>query len=279
MSLGAGRTAGVRVQQLHTVERGRGATALLLLHGFGSSSSVWAGVSAELERDYRCVMPDLRGHGMSADLALQHNCISDFADDITHLIGALGLDSFVLVGHSMGGKIAMAVAARRPQGLTALALLAPSPPNPEPITRAQRAHLLQHQRSRAAAEHAAHALTGWPLPSTLFRQVVDDRLRCSPRAWRWWLESGSKEDVSQSLARIDIPVRVLSGLLDITIPTAVIESEVMSRLPSAQLARIVECGHLIPLEAPEALVRCIRLLTGHLCQGQPELGGVRAAGV
>ena len=245
---------------LHRVERGCGSPALLFLHHFGGSSKAWTGVVSELEDDHRCVMPDLRGFGRS-DALTTDACIDDYADDVLDLVRAMDLERYALVGHSMGGKIAMAVAARKPSGLMSLVLLATSPPTPEPIEAGQRAHLLANQLNRAAAEQSASKDVAWPLPKTLLLQVIEDRFRCSPSAWRWWLSCGSREDIAATLCRISVPVHVISGQLDSTIPTAVVQSEVMARIPHATLKLIPDCGHLIPLEAPQAVARCIRFAT------------------
>ena len=118
--------------------------------------------------------------------------------------------------------------------------------------------MLASQTRREAARETARKGSGQPLPAALVQQVVDDQLRTSPAAWRWWLTSGSCESVEGGMAQIAIPVQVLSGTLDTNIPTAVIEREVMARLPQAQLHRLAGCGHLLPLEAPQAVAQTIR---------------------
>jgi pimeloyl-ACP methyl ester carboxylesterase len=214
-------------------------------------------VAALLADRWRCVMPDLRGFGAS-DAVPDSYDVNDAADEVLALVHAIGIERFGLVGHSMGGKIAMTIAARQPLGLTHLVLLAPSPPTPEPMETSDRAKMLAGQTSRAAARKTACKGTGQPLPTALVQQVVDDQLRTSPAAWRWWLTSGSCESVEGGMAQIAVPVQVLSGTLDTTIPTAVIEREVMARLPLAHLHRLSSCGHLLPLEAPQAVAQVIR---------------------
>ena len=242
---------------LYALDQGHGSPALVFLHHFGGSSNEWAGVVAALESEYRCVVPDLRGFGSSGELGAMAR-VDGYADDVLNLVRRRGLDRFVLIGHSMGGKIAMAVAAREPPRMVSLVLLAPSPPTPEPIDATQRVHLLANQRNHLAAKQSLDKDVARPLSQALAQRVIDDRLRCSPGGWRWWLDSGSCEDISAHLDRIRIPVQVMSGELDSTIPTAIIVSEVMSRIPQAVLRVVPGCGHLMPLEAPKAVARCIR---------------------
>ena len=242
---------------LQVSESGNGPPALVFLHYFGGSGSTWTPVAALLADRWRCVMPDLRGFGASNAVPDSYR-VNEAADEVLALVRAMGIEHFGLVGHSMGGKIAMTLAARQPPGLTHLVLLAPSPPTPEPIKASDRAKMLDSQTSHAAARETARKGNDQPLPAALVQQVIDDQLRTSPSAWRWWLTSGSCESVEIGMTQITVPVQVLSGTLDTNIPTAVIEREVMARLPQAQLHRLSGCGHLLPLEAPQAVAQAIR---------------------
>ena len=99
---------------------------------------------------WRCLAPDLRGFGESPapGEGWAHYTVDAMADDLHGLLGRLSLGRFIVVGHSMGGKVALALAARQPAGMAGLALLAPSPPTPEPMEPAERARLLGRSRRR-----------------------------------------------------------------------------------------------------------------------------------
>jgi 3-oxoadipate enol-lactonase len=84
---------------------------------------------SELKTDFRCVAYDHRGWGES-DKPETGYSIPELANDAGALIQALGLTRYVLIGHSMGGKVAQRLAAKRPEGLEALILVAPAPPTP-----------------------------------------------------------------------------------------------------------------------------------------------------
>lgn len=241
---------------LHTVESGLGPTALVFLHCFGGSGKAWVQVAGLLGQSWRCVMPDLRGFGDSSSLP-GHYALADAADDVLALVKSLGLDRYALVGHSMGGKIAMAIAARQPPGLIQLVLLAPSPPSPEPISAGERAQLLVDYSNRAAAEIATRKSCGQALPNAIFLQATNDRLRTSHAAWRWWLECGSKEDISKDLMPITLPCQVLVGALDTNIPASLIQAEVMPQLLLGRLQIVPGVGHLLPLEAPQLVAQTI----------------------
>jgi pimeloyl-ACP methyl ester carboxylesterase len=84
---------------------------------------------SELKTDFRCVAYDHRGWGES-DKPETGYSIQELANDAGGFNPSAGTDPFVLIGHSMGGKVAQRLAAKRPEGLEALILVAPAPPTP-----------------------------------------------------------------------------------------------------------------------------------------------------
>lgn len=91
-------------------ESGQG-TPIMLLHGYCGSSDYWKKTAAHLSKHYRVIMPDLRGHGRS-DAPVGAYTIEQMADDIVQLADKLELERFVLLGHSMGGYVALSVLER-----------------------------------------------------------------------------------------------------------------------------------------------------------------------
>lgn len=85
--------------------------ALLMLHGTGCDSRDWDGVIGELPRTLRVIPMDFRGHGGSTAPTAPFS-LEDLASDVLVLADRLGLASFNIVGHSLGGIAAMAAAAR-----------------------------------------------------------------------------------------------------------------------------------------------------------------------
>jgi len=106
-------------------EGGRGDT-VLLLHGFGASGDGWNRCAASLTRKYHVVAPDLPGWGASTRLEHASYAYPAQLDRLHRLIQGLKLDSFHLMGHSMGGFLAAAYAARFPGQVMTLGLLAPA---------------------------------------------------------------------------------------------------------------------------------------------------------
>lgn len=232
---------------------------LVFAHFFGGSSRSWREVAACLE-DFRCIAPDARGFGQS-DATPQSWSVSQAADDLEALLQALEVRDFVLIGHSMGGKVALEVAARRPKYLRSLVLLAPSPPTPEPMEDEDRARLLASHGKRNQVEETMRAITVRPLPEAIFERCVQDSLRASGVAWRWWLEEGSREDISARASQIEVPTLVVAGAEDAALGPQVLEREVVTRIADARLEVVAGARHLLPLEAPGEVARLIREAT------------------
>jgi pimeloyl-ACP methyl ester carboxylesterase len=106
------RTIRLGTLTLNVAEWGRSGPPLVLLHGGSASWRSWAAVAPLLARDWHALAPDLRGHG-SSGWGSGYNLL-DYADDIVRLVDRELGQPAVLVGHSMGGQVAVAVAARRP---------------------------------------------------------------------------------------------------------------------------------------------------------------------
>jgi pimeloyl-ACP methyl ester carboxylesterase len=243
---------------LHFETSGSGATALLYLHYWGGSARTWRPVIDILPGAHRHVAVDLRGWGDSPRPDAGYG-LADMAADVRGVIDALALERYVLVGHSMGGKLAQYLAADRPAGLRGLVLVAPSPPLPLPLDTPQR-DAMTHAYDDAASIGATldHVLTAGPLPPALRRQVVADSLRGAPAAKRAWPYGAMAEDITDRARRIAVPVTVVSGELDRVDPPAALLAHLLPFVPHAVLETVPGRGHLLPLEAPQAVAHAIR---------------------
>lgn len=95
---------------------------LVLLHGIAGSSSTWEEVGGWLERGHRVVAPDLLGHGESAKPRGDYS-LGSYANLVRDLLGALGDERATLVGHSLGGGVAMQFAYQFPERCERLVLV------------------------------------------------------------------------------------------------------------------------------------------------------------
>jgi pimeloyl-ACP methyl ester carboxylesterase len=252
--------------QIHVREQGTGELAFLFLHYWGGSSRTWNGVTAELSNSYRTVATDHRGWGDSEAPSDGYR-IADLADDAQGVIEALNMTNYILVGHSMGGKVAQLLASRQPAGLKGLVLVAPSPPSALPIPDQQIEIMTHAYDSREAASFVLdNVLTANRLNDTLREQVFEDNLRGAPQAKVAWPLVALREDISTSVVSITAPTLVIASELDKVDPVEVLRSEVLPRIAHARLQILPGVGHLSPLEAPKALAGEINTFATEIVQ-------------
>ncbi|MBR0801305.1 alpha/beta hydrolase [Bradyrhizobium jicamae] len=260
----SGNTKLVRVQgvdfQIHDV--GDKQPALVFLHYWGGTGRTWDLVIREVSSRHRCVAPDLRGWGGSAKTTDGYDLRTQ-ADDVVALIASLGLSQYILVGQSMGGKIAQIIGARRPQGLKGLVLVAPAPPTPIAAPGEQRDAMLESYQSVAGVDFALSILTSRQLAPELRQQVIDDTLGGSPVAKAAWTQAGMTLDISDIVGKIDVPTTVIVGDADKVETEALLRRELASRISATEFIVLPGVGHLSPLEAPGELAAAItRALSG-----------------
>jgi pimeloyl-ACP methyl ester carboxylesterase len=207
-------------------------------------------VIAALPAPYHTVAPDHRGWGDSEAPETGYN-LQNFADDLAGVITALDLQSYVLVGHSMGGKIAKLFASRRPRGLAGLVLVAPAQPVPLHLPDEAFAMMRGAYLSRESVGMSIdHTLTAKPLSAARREQVIADSLRGAPQARDAWPAYTSREDITKNVTAIDVPVIVIAGELDRVDSLDLHKAELLPRIAHAKLHVLAGTGHLSPLESP-----------------------------
>ena len=243
--------------RFHVLEQGSSPFTLVFLHYFGGSSLEWQAVMSQLTDQYHCVALDLRGHGDSDAPATGYS-VNDMADDVAGLMRKMNIREFVLVGHSLSSKVALALASRQPAGLRALILIAPSPAFPEPIPEADRTDMLETHGQRSAAEKTFANITAVPLSAMVREQIIADNLRTSDVAWKAWLTGGSKEDISSQMSTLNVPISIIVGTEDRAILPDFQVTRILPSLKNATLDIIQDAGHLLPWETPDELATFIR---------------------
>jgi pimeloyl-ACP methyl ester carboxylesterase len=243
--------------ELSVHEVGMGEPTLVFLHYWGGSSRTWNEVVARLQNDFRCITYDNRGCGDSEATPTGYS-MEDLANDTEALIQVLGLKEFVLVGHSMGGKVAQLVASRQPSGLKALILVAPAPSTPMTIPFGYRKAMAYAYDSLIGAQAVLSAITVIPLSSNIRKMVIEDNLKSAPGARVAWPEVGMMEDISTQIENIKIPTLVLASEKDPIDSVDTLQKAIVNRIEGAQMKIVPRAGHLSPLEAPNEVASEIR---------------------
>jgi pimeloyl-ACP methyl ester carboxylesterase len=152
---------------------------MLCLHGRWGRGETWTDLMSRLRDRYRIIAPDQRGHGLS-DRPVARYASQDLARDAYGLLEQLGLGPAIVVGHSMGGRVAGHVAAMYPQVVRAVAILdegANGPPELSPLP--------------PEDVPAVDPLTSkWPVPYPSYDEALRDlSSRLTPTGIRYFLES------------------------------------------------------------------------------------------
>lgn len=239
------------------IDRGDGAPTLVFLHYFSGAAASWQWVIDALQPEFRCVALDLPGFGYQ--MPLPEPSLSAYSTFVREAIAALEIEQYILIGHSMGGKIALQVASdsisNPPQQVV---LLAPSPPTQEPMPDAERERLLYNHVSRDNAATTVDSATRQDLTVEQRATAIHTHMQAADSAWRWWLLEGMNNPILDHLEGLNSIVTVVASVDDPVIPFGTIQHEVLDPMPQAELIELMGLGHLLPLEAPEAVAEVIR---------------------
>jgi pimeloyl-ACP methyl ester carboxylesterase len=242
---------------LHYTDTGKGKTMLVFLHYFGGSGHTWQAIIDRLKDQYRCIAIDMLGFGKSP-APEKPSVVADNSSAVLELLKTLSLDHFTLIGHSMGGKVAIAVAAQRPAGLQNIVLLAPSPPCPEPMTYQARVKLDKAWQNQARLSAHIKSLLVNVIPQAWLQQTIADNMAAANFAWQGWLYIGSKEDISGQMRNIDVPITVISASEDKGMSTDFLREEFGKYFASTIIIEVENSGHLLPLEKPDEVAKIIQ---------------------
>lgn len=206
----------------------------------------------------RLLAPNLPGFGAQPVPPGFDYSVRAYADWIAAYIQAQQVKDFTLIGHSMSGKMALALAARQPAGLRRLVLLSPSPPAGEPMSEKARAASLAAYGKPKEAEKTFRKITRQPLSDTLRTHVIADNLRSTEAAWATWLLKGTREDISAQMPRLSVPCHLLVGDGDTSITPASQRRLTLPLLPAGTSFEVIpNTGHLLPLEAAAEVRRVL----------------------
>jgi pimeloyl-ACP methyl ester carboxylesterase len=246
---------------------GEGERPLVLVHGFTGFREDFATQLPELARHGRVLAPDLRGHGESARGEAASYRFETLVGDLLGFLAALGVERADVLGHSMGGMVALRAALAAPERIASLVLMSTSAAPLGFIDRAQLA--LAGRVAREAGMAALAQILRARAADDAARGEADRRVEREwgeERFWAWrtarvaamdpaayeplGLALAGQEDLTPRLAAIACPTAVLVGELDRDFRGP---SDALARgLPDARLHVLPRAGHQPQHEAPEA---------------------------
>lgn len=193
---------------------------LVMLHGFCAHSHIWDPVLIPLDDDYCLLVPDLPGFGKSPLPAADN--LSAYVQPVIDMLDAEGIDQAVIVGHSMGGYIALELAATHPYRIRGLGLVHSHPYADTESQRSSREKAIRVIHEKGAAFYVKQFIPGL-FNSTTDRLIVKATIASLEAQTAEGLVAGQqamwqREDRTSVLEQADYPVLVLQGEHDMLIP-------------------------------------------------------------
>nr|WP_246386512.1 alpha/beta fold hydrolase [Litorivivens lipolytica] len=241
---------------MNYLESGSGEKAIFLLHGLFGSASNLTSVARSLEADYRVFRVDLRNHGDS--FHIETMSLSEMAADIRRLADHLQVDKFSLLGHSLGGKVAMQFALEHPERVEKLVVADISPVAYKPHHNETLAALceidLRALKSRSEADQILQkAESELGVRQFLLKNLARD----SNGGWRWKLNLQGIDACYDELRlapegeAFEGPTLFIKGELSAYIQDKH-RGDIFRLFPKAELEVIPDTGHWLHAEKPAA---------------------------
>ena len=221
---------------------------IILLHAAGSNAHAWHYQYEALGASHSPIAPDLPGHGRSAGVEGLHT-VQDYTDFAIAFADALKIDSAVFVGRSMGGAVAMDLAARYPKRVQGLVLMATAAKFNIPAERIEQWRAVMMGRTGQPFTNDGYS------PKTIAekREVIQEgwgeQIRTDPRT-RWGdMVAASQVDLRDQLGKIATPTLILAGADDQVTPPSDAEF-LKAGIKGARLEVIADSAHNLTTEQP-----------------------------
>lgn len=254
-------------------EHGEG-EPIVLLHGFCGSSEYWDKVVPLLSGSYRCIVPDLRGHG-SSDAPLGAYSIEQMADDVLKLLDELNLPKVTLLGHSMGGYVTLSFTQRYASRLNGFGLIHSTGYADDEAGKEKRLKAVSTIQSEGITTFIDGLVPGLFAPESVESHqdmIIKSKeigYRTPPQgAAGVALAMRERPDRRDVISASTLPVLLVAGEKDQVIPA---EKVFTADHPNIMKATIPGAGHMSMMEAPEELVKVMkRFLEQSLNEGGKE---------
>jgi pimeloyl-ACP methyl ester carboxylesterase len=275
------RVPGADGLTLHALVWSDQGTPMVFLHGFGNDAHVWDEICPAFAPHYRTLAFDLRGHGSSDwDTEMRYDHAS-MARDFEVAFEALGLQRLVLVGHSMGGRVAMRLAGQMPEKLAGLAIVDSGPEvDARGVTRirleasqgplrfsslGQYERLLGELYPAVRAETLARLAAHWTYRTEdgSYELKLDPRLRgggrdleLDPEELREIMARETRQ-LWDALEALPCPALVVRGAASDILAPETADRMVDEAIPDARLAVIPRASHSVMLDNPEGFLQAL----------------------
>ena len=230
---------------------------VLLLHGIGSGSASWEAQFNGLSGRFRIVAWDTPGYGASDPLPGERPDSGAYGDAVADLLDGLGLERIHLLGHSLGGLIAAAFAARHPRRLLSVTLSDAAAgylngPKELRVDRLNaRIEAMTDLGPAEVAKRRAREVLSPSAPEEAYRKVVAVQSRVRPDGYVQAARMLHNSDIFADAATIGVPALVMYGSEDTVTPES-IGRDIAAAIGGARYVTLQGLGHASYVEGPEA---------------------------
>lgn len=236
----------------------------VILHGMLGSSRNWLTVGRELAAGRRTFALDLRNHGLSPHAG--EMTFGAMAADVEGWLDARAIGAADFIGHSMGGKVAMLLACRRPARVGRLVVVDIAPkPYAWPAERAEFAAMGAVDLATLGSRAEAERLLEGSVPSWAMRKFLVSSLERAPGGWKWQFNLPGIRAALPRLElnplepgdRFDGPALFITGAKSrYVVPGD--EGAIRAHFPSARIETLAQAGHNPHIDSRPAFVAAVR---------------------
>jgi pimeloyl-ACP methyl ester carboxylesterase len=252
---------------LHTTTWGQHPNACLLLHGFGEGGYVWSHLVQDMSKTFTCIVPDFRGHGGSSWTSYTLYSTDVYVSDIAYLIRALGIRISTVIGHSMGGEVAIRLAAMGLMRFDRLVVVDFGPELNQAASLQLRADFAASLRPYGSIEEYVQQLeeSRFLASSSMLRHIAENALRlCSDQQFRLkcdpaLLDSDDSCNAAQQwelLKAISCPTLLVRGVGSAVLSRRIV-NRMMQSLRNFTLAEVKMAGHAVMTDNPDGFAECV----------------------
>jgi pimeloyl-ACP methyl ester carboxylesterase len=240
------RNMSKKISNIFIDDGGDGSVPVVFIHSLAGNTQQWSAQLSHVRTTQRAVALDLRGHGQSSSPENGDFAIDSMAQDVQTVIDQLGIEKFILVGHSMGGSVAGAYAGAYPQRVAGLLLVDPSGDSTQmPVEEVQQylGALESEAYSNVVEGYWSQILTG--SAETTEAKVMQDLRDTSKTTVVGVFKELFKYNPVPALERYDGPKLSIITLLNET------PFSVHNLVPGLPHKMITGTGHWLQLDKPE----------------------------
>ena len=248
---------------LNYTEYGQG-RPIIILHGLFGSSRNWQGIARVLASSHHIITPDLRNHGLSPHT--ESMSYKEMAEDVISLADHLKLEDIILIGHSMGGKVAMTAALTQSERFSALVIVDIAPVtydhDYDSLIKAMNSLTLETLHNRSDAEkHLAKTIKQEGLIQFLLQNLIR-----TEKGFQWRI---NLKQITANITAITQFPESLQGLscrlpslflggADSNYLRSIHNPAIYQHFPSAEISMIEGAGHWLHAEKPNDFLKHLK---------------------